>query len=107
MTASINVSSLDSAAAMNLADLGVGGFSVRSQEPLPVGRVMRFLFAAPTSLWVVSLTARSVYTRTDAGGPSDGPSHQTGFQFINHDSPAVQARIHQLIDHASAAVSVS
>ena len=107
VTASINVSSLDSPAALNLADLGMGGFSVRSQDPLPVGKVMRFLFAAPTSLWVVSLTARAVYTRPDAGGPSDVPSHQTGFQFINHDSPAVQARIQQLIDHATAAISVS
>ena len=107
VTARINISSLDTQAAMNLADLSVGGFSVRSQDALPVGQVMRFMFASATSPWVVSLTARSIYTRPDAGGPSDAPSHQTGFQFINDDSPAVQARIHQLLEHATAAVSVS
>jgi hypothetical protein len=107
VTARINISSLDTQAAMNLADLSMGGFSVRSQEALPVGKVMRFMFAAATSPWAVSLAARSVYTHPDAGGPSDSPSHQTGFQFINDESPAVQARIHQLLEHATAAVSIS
>ena len=107
VTARINISSLDTQAAMNLADLSMGGFSVRSQDALPVGKVMRFMFAAATSPWVVSLAARSVYARPDAGGPSDAPSHQTGFQFINDESPAVQARIHQLLEHATAAITIS
>jgi PilZ domain len=107
VTARINVSSQDTQAAMNLADLSMGGFSIRSTEALPVGQVMRFMFAAPTSPWVVSLTARAIYARPDAGGPSDAPSHQTGFQFINDDSPGVQARIHQLLEHATAAVTIS
>jgi hypothetical protein len=107
VTARINISSPDTQAALNLADLSMSGFSIRSEGALPVGQVMRFMFAAPTTPWVVSLIARSVYTRPDAGGPSDAPSHQTGFQFINDDSPAVQARIHQLLEHATAAVNVS
>jgi len=92
---------------MTLADLSMGGFSVRSQDELPVGKVLRFMFAAPTSPWVVSLTARSIYTRPDADGALYGACYQTGFQFINDDSPAIQARIHQLLDHAMAAVRVS
>lgn len=107
VTARINISSPDTQAALHLADLSMSGFSIRSEGALPVGQVMRFMFAAPTSPWVVSLIARSVYTRPDAGGPADAPSHQTGFQFINDDSPAVQARIHQLLEHATSAVSVS
>ena len=107
VTARINISSPDTPATLNLADLSMSGFSLRSREALPVGQVMRFMFAAPTTPWVVSLVARSVYTRPDAGGPSDAPSHHTGFQFINDDSPAVQARIHQLLEHATAAVNVS
>lgn len=107
VTARINVSSLDTPVPVHLADLSMGGFSVRSQVALPVGLVMRFMFAAATSPWVVSLTARSIYTRPDAGGPSDTPLHQTGFQFMNDESPAVQARIHQLLEHATVAVRVS
>jgi len=107
VTARINISSPDTQGALNLADLSMSGFSVRSQDALPAGQVMRFMFASPTSPWVVSLIARSVYSRPDAGGPSDAPSHQTGFPFINDDSPAVQARIHQLLEHATAVVRVS
>jgi hypothetical protein len=107
VTARINISSPDIQAALNLADLSMSGFSLRSEQAMPVGQVMRFMFAAPTTPWVVSLIARSVYSRPDAGGPSDAPSHQTGFQFINDDSPAVQARIHQLLEHATSAVNVS
>jgi len=107
VTARINVSSLDAQAAMNLADLSTGGFSVRTPEPLPVAQVMRFRFAEPTGSWDVLLTAQSVYSRPDAQGPSDAPSYQTGFRFLNEDSPAVQARIHQLVDRATAMVHFS
>ena len=108
VTARINISSPDTPADLvALADLSMGGFSVRSQDELPVGKVLRFMFAAPTSPWVVSLTARSIYTRPDADGALYGACYQTGFQFINDDSPAIQARIHQLLDHAMAAVRVS
>jgi hypothetical protein len=107
VTSRINVSSPDSQAAMNLADLSTGGFSVRSAEALPVGQVMRFRFFAPSGAWEVALTARSVYSRPDADGPSDAPSYQTGFRFTNDESPAVQAGIHHLLDHATAMVRFS
>jgi c-di-GMP-binding flagellar brake protein YcgR len=107
VTARIDVSSLDSQVAMNLADLSLGGFSVRSTEPLPAGVVMRFRFGTASGSWTASLTALSIYSRPDAGGPSDTPSYQSGFQFLNIESPAVQARIHQVVDHATSVVSLS
>ena len=58
VTARINISSPDTQAALNLADLSISGFSLRSREALPVGQVMRFMFAAPTSPWVVSLVGQ-------------------------------------------------
>lgn len=107
VTARIDLSSLDTQVAMILADLSLGGFSVRSAEPLPIGVVMRFRFGTPSGSWTASLTALSIYSRPDAGGPAETPSYQSGFQFLNGDSPAVQARIHQLVDHATTVVSVS
>jgi c-di-GMP-binding flagellar brake protein YcgR len=107
VTARIDVSSLDTRVAMHLADLSAGGFAVRSVEALPVGEVMRFNFATPSGQWAASLTAHSVYSRPDAGGPSDSPSYQTGFQFINPESPTDRARIDQLMGHATSVVSLS
>ena len=107
VTSRINVSSPDTGTAMNLVDLSIGGFSVRAPEALSVGQVMRFRFSEPSGSWDVTLTAKSVYCRPDAGGPSDAPSYQTGFQFTHVESPTVQARIHQLVDHATAVVNFS
>jgi len=107
VTARINISSPDTQAALNLADLSMSGFSIRSEGALPVGQVMRFKFSEPSGSWDVTLTAKSVYCRPDAGGPSDAPSYQTGFQFTHVESPTVQARIHQLVDHATAVVNFS
>jgi hypothetical protein len=42
VTARINISSPDTQAALNLADLSMSGFSIRSEGALPVGQVMRF-----------------------------------------------------------------
>ena len=107
VTARIDVSSVDTRVGMHLADLSSRGFAVRSAEALPVGEVMRFKFATPSGNWTASLTASSVYSRPDAGGPSDSPSYQTGFQFINPESPVYEARISQLVDRATVAVNVS
>lgn len=107
VTARVDVSSPDTQVAMHLADLSLRGFAVRASDVLGVGRVMRFRFATPSGNWSASLTAKSVYCSTDAEGPADAPTYQAGFQFINSESPAVQSRIHQLVDHATSAISFS
>ena len=106
VTSRIDVSSLDINVAMDLADLSRGGFAVRTPQALPLGQVMRFRFATPGGAWSTALTARAVYSQSGTPGPSDAPGYQTGFQFLNTESPAVQARVHQLVERATSGAGV-
>ena len=92
---------------MELSDLSMGGFSVRSAEVLPVGEVMRFRFSTPSGSWAAALTAKSDYSFSESQGPETSSAFLTGFKFLNPEAPSVQARIHSLVDHATSVVTFS
>lgn len=103
----IVVQCLDTQVDMTLADLGSGGFSVRTGTVLPVGAVMRFTFSTPDGKWTALFTAQSVHSRPDPDAAPDGSVFSTGFKFLNVENPRVAANIHALIDRATAVISFS
>ena len=98
---------MDTAVPLELSDLSMGGFSVRSAEVLPVGEVMRFRFRTPSGSWAAAITAKSVYSDPIPQASGASSAFLSGFKFLNPESPSVQARIHSLVDHATSVVTFS
>ncbi len=99
VTRPIHVRSLDSPIPLQLIDVGEGGMSVGSAEPLPTGVVMRFEFTTGDGLWTAFLSGQSVYCRSRQDVGLEG--YQTGFRYLNKEAPAVAVKIGELFDKAS------
>lgn len=86
--------------ALDLIDLGMGGFSVRSKTQVPLNTVSTFRFSTPDKRWTAKLAARSVYCkmRHQEGG---APEFHTGFSFETPDSSDVQRQVMSMMDHAT------
>ena len=80
---------------VRIRDVGFGGFSVETVEPLTTGARGPVRFMSPDN-WTTELTAESLYCRPSIA--ADGtPRYVTGFQFINEQAADVRARISELI----------
>ena len=80
---------------VRIRDVGFGGFSVETVEPLTAGARGPVRFMSPDN-WTTEIAAQSLYCRPSIA--ADGtPRYVTGFQFINEQAADVRSRISELI----------
>ena len=85
---------------LDLIDLGMGGFSVRSRTQVPLNAVSTFRFSTPDKRWSAKLPARSVYCKM-RHIEGEAPEFHTGFSFEKPDSADVQRQVMSMMDHAT------
>jgi hypothetical protein len=93
--------------ALELIDVGTGGFAVASRAPLPIDAVGSYRFITTDKKWNALFRARAIHSKVL---PSDGktpPRYLTGFMFVSREAAAVQREILALLDHAMNYVSFS
>jgi hypothetical protein len=105
--APIVVQCLDSRVAVALADLGAGGFSLRTPSEFAVGSTLRFRFSTPDGSWATLLSAQAVYVRPDPDAQPRDSKFLAGFKFNNLELPRVAASVNALIDRATTVISFS
>ena len=80
---------------VRIRDIGLGGFSVETVEPLDTGEVQPFRFTAMDD-WTAVLSARSLHCRPSIA--ADGsPRFVTGFEFIKEQAADATETIRALI----------
>ena len=84
---------------LDLIDLGMGGFSVRSRMQMPLNAVSTFLFTTPDKRWSARLVARSVHCKLHHR--DDAPEFHTGVSFEREDAADVQRQVMAMMDHAT------
>ncbi len=103
----LNVEDVQGGDALELIDVGTGGFAVASRAPLPIDAVGSYRFATTDKKWNALFRARAVHSKVL---PSDGktpPRYLTGFMFVSREAAAVQREILALLDHAMNYVPLS
>ncbi|HEX5069047.1 MAG TPA: PilZ domain-containing protein [Vicinamibacterales bacterium] len=91
---------------LQLVDVSVGGFAVRSAAPLPIGIATSYRFATADRKWSAFLDARVIYCKVVSLGPST-PEYLTGLAFVNVDASYAHRELMALMDHAINALSAS
>ena len=94
---------LDLAEAVELRDVGPGGFLIWSPVDIPAGAVHRVQFTTGDG-WTTTLTARSVHGRR-LGGRGLTTIHAVGFAFVFSPGEHAEAAVAQLIDKITAVLS--
>ncbi len=75
---------------VRVREIGFGGFSVETVEPLPADTPHRVRFTARDD-WSIELDARAVHCRPSCA--TDGsPRFATGFCFVSHQESAAAVR---------------
>jgi len=92
--------------ALQLVDVGTGGFAVRSASPLPLGTVTSYRFATADRKWSAFLEASAVHSKVVSLSPS-APEYLTGLAFVNVDAQYAHRELMALMDHAMHTLSVS
>lgn len=80
---------------VRVRDVGLGGFSVETVEPLDVGGVLAVRFLTADD-WVTDLQARSLHCRPSVA--TDGtPRYVTGFEFLRGQAADASGRVRELV----------
>ena len=103
----LHVESTSPGQSLRLIDVGTGGFAARSPAPVPVDLVANYRFRTTDRKWSAIFRARALHVKLL---PADGlspPEYQTGFMFLNIDTPAVLRELMTMMDQAMNSVSFS
>jgi hypothetical protein len=85
---------------LQLTDIGMGGFCVRSAAPIKVGEIQVFRFGAPGRAWAAVFRARSAYCKPTMDDRQT-PYFLTGFSFVGVTSPMAQDQLMKMMDLAN------
>jgi hypothetical protein len=86
---------------LKLTNVGNGGFSVASEQPLAAIARPDFRFSCPHTGWSTVLTAQMAYCllRPRRAGAYEG-QYVTGYTFCDTDNPDVQVRVREFLAQA-------
>jgi PilZ domain-containing protein len=88
--------------ALQLVDVGTGGFAVRSGAPIPIGFVSSYRFATPDRRWAAFLDASAVHCKM-VSISSTAPEYVVGLEFVNVEATPAHRELMALMDRAMAA----
>jgi len=81
---------------VRVRDVGLGGFSIETMEPIETGKEHIVRFVAPDD-WSATLTARSAHCRPSCA--EDGsPLFVTGFAFVEAQKPEMRRKVETLVE---------
>jgi hypothetical protein len=86
--------------ALELIDVGTGGFAVASQAPLPIDAIGSYRFATTDKKWNALFRARALHGKVLPAEGQTPRRYLTGFMFVSREATAVQREIMALLDHA-------
>ena len=89
----LQVETVTAGQALKLVDVGMGGFSVRSELPMPVDVVTSFRLATADRKWSAIFRARAVHSQLQPSEAAGYLQYVTGMMFENVDSPAAQREL--------------
>jgi hypothetical protein len=91
--------------AVRVLDFSFGGF--RAECAAPFGpETYDFRISTTDGAKSEVLRAKAVYCHR-LGGPGETPSYVSGFAFLELRNPQIQARIHGILNHLTAALQVA
>lgn len=103
----LTVQSMAAGQPLRLVDVGMGGFCVQSDAPVPLDVVASYKFATPNGKWSAIFRARAVYSKVLPPDGTTARHYVSGLSFVNVESEAVQRQLFAMMDYAMAFVSFS
>ena len=103
----LQVETVTGGQALKLVDVGMGGFCVRSELPMPMDVVTSFRFATADRKWSAIFRARAVHSTLQPNEAAGYLRYLSGMTFVTVDSPGVQRELMAMMDHAMTFVSFS
>lgn len=97
---SLNIESVSAGQSLRLADVGMGGFAVRSVSPLPLDVVTSYRFMTPDGKWAAVLRARTLHCSLIPATGATAQHYLSGLAFVNTGAAAVNRQVMALMDHA-------
>lgn len=97
---SLHVETVSAGQSLRLADVGMGGFAVRSLSPLPLDVVTSYRFTTPDGKWAAILRARTLHCSVIPATATAAQHHLSGLAFVNTGAAAVHRQLMAMIDHA-------
>lgn len=103
----LNIETVSAGQSLRLADVGMGGFAVRSMAPLPIDAVTSYRFTTPDGKWAAVLRARTLHCSLIPASATAAQHYLSGLAFVNTGAAAVNRQLIAMMDYAMNFVSFS